>query len=727
MAGAGVRARQAVAWPDRIDLCELEGARRVVTRQLPLAQRLFRVHAARWLLLVSIGIAPLGAQAQRPVFRSAVDVVMVEATVVDRAGDAARGLKPSDFRVEIGGRPREVLEADFVEYDTAGTAAAKPDAAISSNANESNRRNVLIVVDQSSLRFENRGVLEGAKRWVLTLGPQDRVGFVGLPSPGPVVDFTLDRARVLAAFGELKAGVGRPMPPYSTRNVSLWEAFQIVEHNDQVRAEVIARECAARDPGCPAQIDANAMAISVDTASQVQPVLGALRAIFRSLVQLPGPKHVVLVSSGWAMEERAAVSQVTALAEDAARSDTTVHVFTAEEWATAASQSKISPRRVQDQNLVLTSVETLAASTGGRAVRLAGNGEAAFMALSRGLAGYYRLAVKTVQGDLTGPSKRIDLSVARSGLTVSGYRRVVASLDTPAARETTAAASPSPAARPGAGAAASAGTVTEPGRPPAGDPDASGLESTGIDEVGTTEADAALREALRSPTLVSALGVSIGTYVVHGSRPGNLRVVAVAEVTRGVGGPATAGAVLTDGDGRTTTGTERVLMIPSIGPARVMTALPDMPPGTYVLRFAVADREGRIGSVEHPVDALWHDVGGLSTTGVSLFRSSIDNRTFEPVLDVVTDDERLVMQLPLSAPPPQAAGDVLFNVTREGESAPLLRLVAKMGKTGSGGLVAESILPASELQPGRYEVTASLEHASAVVPARAFRLEPADR
>ena len=137
----------------------------------------------------------------------------------------------------------------------------------------------------------------------------DRLALLALPSPGPAVDFTTDHAKVLAAFGSLKAGVGRVPPPFTVRNVSVWEAFQIMERNDVVRAEVIARECRPGDASCPAEVTDNARAITADAVTQVQPVLEALRRVLRGLGALPGPKHVVLISAGWPIEERDATSR----------------------------------------------------------------------------------------------------------------------------------------------------------------------------------------------------------------------------------------------------------------------------------------------------------------------------------------------------------------------------------------------------------------------------------
>ena len=54
-------------------------------------------------------------RADVPPFRVGVDLVIVEATAVDKAGAVAKGARARDFRVEIGGRAREVESVELVD------------------------------------------------------------------------------------------------------------------------------------------------------------------------------------------------------------------------------------------------------------------------------------------------------------------------------------------------------------------------------------------------------------------------------------------------------------------------------------------------------------------------------------------------------------------------------------------------------------------------------------
>src|SRR6478752_3768291 len=65
-------------------------------------------------LAVAVGLSTLGVQAQspdqaRPTFRSAVDLVSIQASVRDKHGRPLSGLTAADFEVRDNGQPRSIL------------------------------------------------------------------------------------------------------------------------------------------------------------------------------------------------------------------------------------------------------------------------------------------------------------------------------------------------------------------------------------------------------------------------------------------------------------------------------------------------------------------------------------------------------------------------------------------------------------------------------------------
>ena len=230
-----------------------------------------------------------------------------------------------------------------------------------------------------------------------------------------------------------------------------------------------------------------------DSEAAVMPFLGSLRAVMKAMGALPGPKHAVLLSSGWLMTERDAAIEIATVAADAAASNVTIHTFTSEDLVPTASQRRPSPTPGQDRNMLVSTVEMVSGMTGGRAVRMAAKGDLAFASLTAGLGGYYRLGVRARPEDLDGKPHQISLKVTKSGARLAGHRRVLAA------------------------------TAKAPSAP--------------------VDATKALRAAIESPTPATGLELSATSYVLHGTEAASRHVARRGRRRRGarVGGPGDGG------------------------------------------------------------------------------------------------------------------------------------------------------------------------------------------
>ena len=73
----------------------------------------------RALIPVLLAAAQLSAQSdQIPVFRSGVEVMEVDVTVVDGQGRPIRDLRAPEFTVTVDGQPRRVVSAEFISEST---------------------------------------------------------------------------------------------------------------------------------------------------------------------------------------------------------------------------------------------------------------------------------------------------------------------------------------------------------------------------------------------------------------------------------------------------------------------------------------------------------------------------------------------------------------------------------------------------------------------------------
>jgi hypothetical protein len=307
-------------------------------------------------------------------------------------------------------------------------------------------------------------------------------------------------------------------------------------------------------------------------------------------------------------------------------------------------------------------------------VRLAGAANLAFESLSAGLTGYYRLGVRARPEDLDGKKHKISTKLLRRGLTLANTRRVFAATKSPAA-----------------------------------------------DALASGDAQAALRAALESPSPELALDVRAGAYVTHadaGVR--DVRVVVVGDVARAAAGTATAVAALYDLNGKPVSAMENVIQV-AVGGGGPVTIELTVPAALYVLRMAVRDAAGHIGSLERPVDARWKKVGAIETPGLVLFRSALGASTPSGlVLDSIARSEQLIAQLTLS-PSSDRTTPIVFEVTRPGDPVAAARRHARIAETTAGVLVARDALPAVTLPPGRYTMTARIGDGSATL-SRAFSI-----
>jgi VWFA-related protein len=163
--------------------------------------------AACSLLFASLLVAGAGRQAQTtpPQFRSSVDMVVVDVSVLDRRRQPVRGLTGSDFTVLEDGVPQtvEAFEAFDVPDPPRPPARwmARAPFDIQRNDMPPGRLVVIFMNDQTSAPdpFALRTGRETAHAIVDQLGPDDVAAVAFVLNYGASQEFTTDRARLHAA------------------------------------------------------------------------------------------------------------------------------------------------------------------------------------------------------------------------------------------------------------------------------------------------------------------------------------------------------------------------------------------------------------------------------------------------------------------------------------------------------------------------------------------------
>ena len=98
---------------------------------------------------VALGVALVGAPAsaqdpqqppRTPTFRSSVDLVPVDVSVLDKNGRPVDDLTASDFTLEVDGKPRRIASAQFISVSRAVESAPPKPVEYDSNSGASGGR-----------------------------------------------------------------------------------------------------------------------------------------------------------------------------------------------------------------------------------------------------------------------------------------------------------------------------------------------------------------------------------------------------------------------------------------------------------------------------------------------------------------------------------------------------------------------------------------------------------
>ena len=127
------------------------------------------------------------APPEQPPFRTSIELVTVDATVLDRQGRPLRGLRADDFVVSVAGQPRRVVSAEFVDWTPGPQPASDGDAMpVSTNEGARGGRTFVFVVDQNTLEPGSaRQIAAAASGLFGRLTPGDRSALVVMPVTQP--------------------------------------------------------------------------------------------------------------------------------------------------------------------------------------------------------------------------------------------------------------------------------------------------------------------------------------------------------------------------------------------------------------------------------------------------------------------------------------------------------------------------------------------------------------
>jgi VWFA-related protein len=576
----------------------------------------------------------LADPAAQVVFRAGVDLVEVDAAVVNAEGRPALGLNAADFILRVDGRPRTIESVDYVN----AVATSPNDSSVS--AAETIRRtarHVLFIVDEGNISAGGgRGAIRAAGRVLAQLGPRDRIGVLTIPS-GPAVDFTEAHEPIQAALNKIvgHASTASGTGDYSLNDQELF-AFDIGGTNDDriLQQRVLARECPQTMPPerrevCESSLRSDAQDRLDSIRERTRDALGQLEKVFRALGGMAGAKSVIFVSEGLLMRPDHRDDRVIeTLGAQAATAGVRFYAVLLDsptvDASDAGARARPPSQLPQDRTIREDGLSALATTSGGVFVRITAAPDAAFQRLGTSLSGFYVVAFRVLPTDGEGPHQ-IKLASARTDLSVHARSQFV---------------------KPSATAHAA------PARTPPANTTFSSLK---IDK--TT-----LRLATRSIP----------------DTDGRIRLVLSVDVLDPAANPVSAlalGYKLKAGD-RILADTGRIVpVVRDVDGARPISyvAFQGLTPGQYKLDVSASDGTKHTAFVSHPLVASLHTIGAYRLSDLFLAASAPnDLGPFPtPAVPVISTGEA-VMGVDVAAPDAAALAGaaVLFAiVTKEGTEA----------------------------------------------------------
>ncbi|HEY6356646.1 MAG TPA: hypothetical protein VIX35_00295, partial [Vicinamibacterales bacterium] len=538
-------------------------------------------------LVAALAAAPAlwGQTSQTPVFRAGVTLVRVDVSAVDPDGRPVPGLTADDFEVKLDGHVQPVRTVAYDELTHAsaargaGTPTSQPVRETTNATPPAEPRLFVLMLDDLSIApSRGKGMFFAAARFVDQLPLSDVVGFT-LSSGTAGLNPTRNRPAVDAALRHTAGEFNDPrMIPPGVR-VGIADALEIVSGVQSVLEQVIRDDCfggrvvtqAERfESVCAQDVTRKATAVGSIARQIAGRQIAAYLNVINAMKDAPGVKELVVISDGIGVAAREQMPIFEPVARAAAAAGVRLSVLSQD--PDMIDLSRPAAAYYADNRNLVFDLMTMTDMAGGTFYRVMGQPDRFFDAVAVATSAVYHLGVEAPADSAPGRDFVLVARVKRSGVTVHANRVALV-----------------PAA-----------AVVVP-------------------------VEDQLKAAVAQGLLNYGVPVTVATVVRRGDTATAIDVGANLEVPASAPGPLTVMFGLVDAAGQLRTGRKTIDAPADGGNYRVSLSLP-VTPGTYRLRFAVADASGRVGSIDAPVNAELGHVGPFLTSDVMTSWSGADGQ-----------------------------------------------------------------------------------------------------
>jgi VWFA-related protein len=419
----------------------------------------------RWPRLPSACLGQARPAQAPPTFRSGVELITVDAVVLDRDGRPVSGLTREDFVVKEDGRPREIasFEAFVAGAPDAEDAEVPADVATNEPGTRGTGRAFAIVLDDVSLspdqtaaaragavQFVERFTRErdlvtvtttsGSAWWSARIpeGREDllavlarvRGGYSEVPVPERMSDYEaywISHREDSPSATSLAPGSGVTLPTRATVTAELVPPGSIKERVKQRWQR--ANQC--QPLYCDSAVRARASEIDRSRSTRVAAALASMRRALEALATVRGRKSLLFFSPGFLQDSGSGSRAVAAASREA---NTAIYFVDARGlvalpgWGSAADFGPPPDgRELAQVAFEETSVESagaagLATDTGGFAVRNSNDLSAGAWRVAAESRAFYLLGFYPPEGKADRQWRSLRVEVKRPGLTVRARR-----------------------------------------------------------------------------------------------------------------------------------------------------------------------------------------------------------------------------------------------------------------------------------------------------------------
>ena len=390
--------------------------------------------------LIALLAAPALAQSPPPVsFPSAVELIIVDAVVVDDDGRPVAGLTRDDFVVKEDGKPQPVVSFESVaEEDGPALPAPAHASAVASNEAPDVRSSRAFVILLDDLGLAMRDAEETRRAVSAFLSRSLREGdevVLGTTSGESWWRARMPEGRddALAVLARLRGRLSDPLLAHD--RMTEYEAFAInqITSRSLVLDRVRARWAAAnlcREPMCEPMVRSRAVDLDGGRRNRLKATLHALRRAVEALAPIRGRKSLLFFSRGFVEDPEAGLRDVAAFAQranaavyfiDARGLQAMPGLMSASEGGPPPDPGQLGAMLFED-NLESGGAQALALETGGLTVRNTNDLAAGAERVVGESRVYYLLGFHPPPGKAKGEWRKLSVEVLGKGRKVRARR-----------------------------------------------------------------------------------------------------------------------------------------------------------------------------------------------------------------------------------------------------------------------------------------------------------------